>query len=163
MAIRRDSKSGHPGLIGLALLVGALLLLAAVVLPWIVAHRSDCGMICHLGSVGGRKLDCVAVDGTHFDRYKCLVFDSSVNTRVNFSSGQILLDGQQVRFPPGQNAGWLRPDGQIRFTAVAPKDVTANSSGSSKIYYILGKVPKLKRFPSGVPRTDVVEQKLLSL
>jgi hypothetical protein len=140
-----------------------LMLAAAIVLPWLAAYRSDQAVRYSYGHIDGRQVECVAVDGTHFDRYYCLVFDNSAGARVNYGHGRILLDSHPVQFPSGQNAGFLRPDGQIDFTAVTERDIAPDSSGSSEIYYIFGRVPKLKRFAFGIPRDEFIKQRIQSL
>ena len=137
-----------------------VVLAAAIILPWMAAFRSDQAVSYHYGRIGGRQVQCVAVDGTHFDRYFCLVFDSSARARVNYNHGRIVLDGRQVQFPSGHNAGFLRPDGQIRFVTVTERDIAPDSSGSSEVYYIFGRIPKQKDFTFGVPRYEFVEQRL---
>jgi hypothetical protein len=147
----------------LTFIIIGLVLAGVVVLPWLAAYRSDQAVRYSYGRIDGHQLECVAVDGTHFDRYFCLVFDDSASQRVNCSQGQIFLDGRRVQFPAGQNVGLLRPDGQIQFVAVTERDIPPDSSGSSEIYYIFGKVPKLKRFTFGVPRAEFIEQRFHSL
>jgi hypothetical protein len=147
----------------LTLIIIGLIIAAAVGLPWVAAYRSDKVVRYSYGSIGGRQIECVAVDGTHFDRYFCLVFDSSTGSRVSYHHGHIFLDGRRLEFPPEQNAGFLRADGQIQFAVVAPPDIASDSSGGSEIYYILGRVPKQKRFAFGVPRVEFVEQRVESL
>jgi hypothetical protein len=137
-----------------------VLIAAAVVLPWLAAYRGDHAERYSYGRIGGHQIECVAVDGTHFDRYFCLVFEDSAGSRVTCNHGHIFLDGQQLQFPAGQNAGFLRPNGQVQFVTVNERDIASDSPGISEVYYILGKVPKLKRFPVGVPRVEFVEQKL---
>jgi hypothetical protein len=147
----------------LTLIFIGLIIAAAVVLPWVAAYRGDKAVRYSYGSVGGRQIECVAVDGTHIDRYFCLVFDSSAGSRVSYNHGHIFLDGRRLTFPSGQNAAFLRPDGQIQFAVITPTDITPDSSGSGEVYYILGKVPKQKRFAFGVPRVEFVEQRTESL
>lgn len=143
-------------IIGLALAV-------AIVLPWVVAYRSDKAVQYHYGLVEGRQLECVAIDGTHFDRYYCLVFDSSMEVRVNYGHGQILLDGRPLQFPLGQNICFLKPNGHTDFLKIADRDITPDFEGRSEIYYIFGKVPHLKHFTFGVPRTEFIAQKFQNL
>ena len=145
------------------LIIIGLVLAAAVILPWFAAYRSDEAVRYSYGLVDGHQLDCVAIDGTHFDRYFCLVFDSSAGERVNYGHGQILLDGRPLQFPSGRNIGFLRPDGRIDFSVVTERDITPDSSGKSEIYYIFGRVPKLKHFAFGVPRTAFVAQRFQSI
>ena len=147
----------------LPFIIIGLLIAAAVLLPWVAAYRSDQAVRYSNGRIGGRQIECVAVDGTHFDRYFCLVFDSSASSRVSYNHGHIFLDGRRVEFPAGQNAGFLRPEGQIQFTAGAQPDISPDASGSSEVYYLLGRVPKQKRFAFGVPRAQLVEQRFESL
>lgn len=146
----------------ISIIVG-LVLAAAVILPWWAAYEGDQAMLYSYGLFGGRQFWCVAVDGTHFDRYFCLVYDGSAGARVSNGRGRILLDGRPIQFPSGQNAGFLRADGQIQFVTVTEKDIGPISSGNSEIYYIFGKVPKLKRFTFGVPRAEFIEQKFQNL
>jgi hypothetical protein len=140
-----------------------VVLAAAIGLPWLTAYRSDQCIRYGYGLVGGRQIDCVAIDGEYFDRYFCLVFDNSVGGRVNYGHKQILLDGRSLQFPAGKNVGYLRPDGQIDFSTVTTYDITPNYSGSGEIYYILGKVPKLKHFTFGVPGIEFVVQRFQGL
>lgn len=144
------------------IIIGAVLA-AAVVFPWLAAYRSDQAIRYSYGLIGGRQLECVAVDGTHFDRYFCLVFDRSAGARVGYDYGRILLDGRPMQFPSGQNAGFLRPDGQVQFATVTERDIAHNSSGNSEIYYLFGRIPKQKHFTFGVPRDELVEQRFQSL
>jgi hypothetical protein len=145
------------------LIIVGLVLAAAVVLPWWAAYQSNQAVRYSYGLFGGRQLECLAVDGTHFDRYFCLLFDGSAGARVNYGHGRIILDDHPVQFPSGQNAGFLRPDGQIQFAAVTEQDIAPSTSGNSATYYIFGKVPKLKRFTFGVPRAEFIEQRFQSL
>ena len=140
-----------------------LVLAVAIVLPWVAAYRSDEAVQYHYGLVEGRQLECVAIDGTHFDRYYCLVFDSSAEARVNYGHGHILLDGRPLKFPLGQNIGFLQSNGRIDYSKVADRDITPDFKGHSEIYYIFGKVPHLKHFTFGVPRTDFVAQRFQKL
>ena len=139
------------------------LLLAAIILPWWVAYNSDEAVSYRYGLVNGHELGCVAIDGTHFDRYFCLVFDSSSGARVNCAHGHILLDGRPLQFPSGQNIGFLRPDGRIDFSTVTARDIAPNSSGRSEIHYIFGTVRKQKHFAFGVPRAEFIEQRFQRL
>src|SRR5712692_6057403 len=125
------------------------LLAAAVVLPWIEAYRSDQMTHFLYGRVNGKQIECIAVDGTHFDRFACLVFAAENKSRVRHSKGKILLDGKAIDFPKGCNVGWLRSDNQIEFETVTQDDVTNDTSGSSEIYYIFGRLPKLKKWRFG--------------
>ena len=136
----------------------SLVFAGAIVLPWVQAYRSDQG--CHYcyGRINGHELECVAVDGTHFDRYFCLVFDSSAGERVSYNHGRISLDGQQVQFPSGKNAGFLRPDGLIQFATLTERDIIPFSPGKGEIYYIFGRVPKFKHFAFGVPSVEFAGQ-----
>ena len=90
-------------IIGVALVA----LVTAVVWPWVEAYRGDQSMHYHYGLIDGRQIECVAVDDTHFDRYLCLVFDSSANARVSHDDGRILLDGRPIQFPSRQNVCFL--------------------------------------------------------
>lgn len=141
-----------------AFIIAASVLTAVIVPPWLAAYRSDQGVRYSYGRLGDHQLECVAVDGTHFDRYFSLVFESSAGSRVNYGDGRILLDGRPIEFPSGQNAGVLRPDGQIQYMTVTEGDIASDSSGNSAVYYIFGKVPKLKHFPFGVPSAPFVER-----
>jgi hypothetical protein len=147
----------------LTLIIFGLVLAAAVILPWWAVYQSDKGGSYSYGLFGGRQLECVAVDGTHFDRYFCLVFDGSAGARVSYGRGRIFLDGRPIQFPSGRNAGFLRADGQIQFATVTEQDIAPSGSGNGEIYYIFGKVPKLKRFTFGVPRAEFIEQRFQSL
>jgi len=147
----------------LKIIIIGLALAAVVILPWLAAYRSDRTVRYSYGRIDDRQVECVAVDGTYFDRYFCLVFDSSAGSRVTYNHGHIFLDGRRVQFPAGQNVGLLWPDGQIQFMAVAERDIAPDSSTSSEIYYILGKVPKQKRFAFGVPRDEFIEQRFQGL
>ena len=140
-----------------------LVFAAAVILPWLAAYQSNQAERYDYGRIGGRQVECEAVDGTQFDRYFCLVFDSSIGSRVSNDHGHIFFDGRRVQYPPGQNTGFLQPDGQIQFVALTGRDIVPDSSGNSEIYYIFGRVPKLKRFAFGVPRPEFVEQRFHAL
>jgi hypothetical protein len=140
-----------------------LLVALAVVPPWIAAYLSDKAVRYHYGLMNGRAIECLAVDGTHFDRYFCLVFDDSTSSRVTENNGHISMDGRPVKFPAGKNVGFLRSDGQMQFYAVAQSDIAPDSFGNSEIYYLLGRVPKFKRLPFGVPRVEFVEQRFPGL
>lgn len=141
----------------------AVLFAAAVVLPWVAAYRNGREVRYSYGRIADRQMECVAVDGTHFDRYFCLIFDDSAGPRVTSNRGHIFLDGQRLQFPTGKNAGFLQPNGRVEFLSVDQRDITPDSSGSSEVYYILGRVPKQKHFAFGVPRAEFVEQTLESL
>ena len=148
--------------ITLALLVA--LLIAAIVLPWVDAYRSDKMSGFHYGRVNGKSIQCIAVDGTHFDRYACLVFSDKNKSRVAYREGRILLDAKPIDFPKGCNVGWLRAKGQIDFEILTQEDIDTRTSGSnSEIYYIFGRLPKIKKWHFGQPRIELVEQKAESL
>jgi hypothetical protein len=140
------------------------LLLAAIILPWMEAYRSDKMTGFHCGEINGKSIQCFAVDGTHFDRYSCLVFSDKNKSRVTYREGRILLDGKPIDFPKGCNVGWLQANGQIEFETLTQEDIdTRTSGGNSEIYYIFGKLPKLKKWRFGLPRIELVERKAESL
>ena len=145
-----------------ALVIVGFLLLFAVVVPWVVAYQSSCSVTHGYGRLNGRQIDCVAVDGTHFDRYLCLIFDGSAGHRVFPGERDILLDGRPVEFPYGENVGFLHSDGRIEFTAISQADIESESyRGSSEIYYLLGRLPSQKQIAFGVPREEFVRRKFL--
>ena len=140
-------------------LMFALFILAAILVPWIEAYRSNQSMTYLYSDINGRNIDCMVVDGCFFDRYYCLLFDESAIGQVRENNGKIVLNGKPMQFPRGTNVGFLQSDGKIQFAWLNPNDITPIHAGRSEIYYIFGKIPSLKHFPSGVPRVDLVLQR----
>ena len=133
--------------------------LAAILVPWIEAYRSNQSMTYLYSDINGRNIDCMVVDGCFFDRYYCLLFDESAIGQVRENNGKIVLNGKPMQFPRGTNVGFLQSDGKIQFAWLNPNDITPIHAGRSEIYYIFGKIPSFKHFPSGVPRVDLVLQR----
>lgn len=135
----------------------ALFFAAIVIPPWVTAYRGQHFMLYYYGLIDGREVKCIVTDGTFFDRYRCMILDSSADKRIRYTPEQFYLDDRPIQFPAGRNLCILQPDGQIQFMSIAEQDIAPDVSGSSEIYYIFGKVPKFKHFPFGIPRKEFVE------
>ena len=141
-------------------IVLVLILVMANVPPWIAAWYSSSAVVHMFGRLDGQQINCMAVDGNYFDRYNCLVFNDKLGGRLNYNGGQIYLDGAPVTFPSGKNIGFLGTDGRIQFEYIAAKDIVADASERGGIYYISGKVPKMKHFAFGVPQEEYIQERL---
>ncbi len=141
-------------------LILIVLIGAVFILPWIVAYRSDQMTRFQYGKINGKTISCVAVDGTHFDRFACLVYSHENFLSVKYTNGRILLNGNFIEFPRNCNVGWLRADGQIEFESLPQEDFEQSSESTSEVGYVFGRIPKLKKWHFGVPRRELVEKKV---
>jgi hypothetical protein len=145
------------------IVIFGLVVAAAIILPWVAAYRCEEVVRYSYGRIDGRQVECVAVDGIYFDRYFCLVFDGSLGARVSNTEGRIFLDGRPVEFPPGQNVGFVQPDGRVQYVAATAQDIAPADPGDSEIYYLFGRIPKRKHFAFGTPREEFVGKLFQSL
>jgi len=126
--------------------IGAILILLFALLiiglPWLAAYRSYSSASGYLGLQGGKRIQFVYVDKTHFDAYKtALWFDESLS--IIGKDGEIYCNGKRIGFPEGKNLALvLSPEGII-FTKL-DDEYFLEGTGESEIIYVLGKVPHFK-------------------
>ncbi len=136
-----------------------LLLLAAlfVGMPWYVALNANQSVGYSYGCLhGSNQIECVAIDGTHLDRYRCLIFDQVNQSRITTMNGSIVVDGKNLLFPGQTNVAFLRPNNNLEFEKLEYEKIQPLKGGDSGVFYVFGWVPKFKKLDFGIPNEDFV-------
>lgn len=135
-----------------------LLLLAFlfVGLPLIVAMREVQSVRHHYGRLNNEhQIECIAVDKTHRQQYRCLIFSQQSASRVTCWDGVIALDGTPLQFPKHKNVAVLSPTNDLRFLRVSFDEIEAGSSESG-VGFIGGYIPRFKDYQFGPPASEFV-------
>ena len=133
-----------------------LLVFLFVMIPWMVAMGEVQSVRQHYGRLNNTdQIECIAVDKTHREQYRCLIFSQHNKSRITCSGGVIALDGVPLQFPSDKNAAVLSPANELRFLRITRDAIVAGSSESG-VGYIGGYVPKCKDYQFGAPATEFV-------
>ena len=134
----------------------ACIVLLLVGLPWFWAFKSCISCSGFLGTEDGYNLQFVYVDKTHFDAYRTAVwFDDSLT--ITGQEGRILCNGKQIDFPDDKNTALVRNPEDIIFVKL-DDEYFKEETGSSEIYFILGKIPKFKNSEKGMIDLEKVKK-----
>lgn len=131
----------------IAAIIMLLLVAFFVGLPWYQAYRNYASASGYLGVENSKHIRFVYVDKTHFDAYKsALWFDESLS--IAGQNGAIYCNSRRIEFPEGKNVALVRGPDDMIFVELGP-EYFQERNGHSEIYYILGKVPHLKKENKG--------------
>jgi hypothetical protein len=130
-----------------------VVVLIVVVWPFYSIMQQHSAAAGYLGKVTDRPLRYVIVDRSHWDRYRCLIYDGEYSGDVHTMSDEIYVDGRAVEFPEDENLAMLAANGSLVFDTVGPDDVVG-TNGYSATYWVFGRFPDFKKYPKSARPTD---------